>query len=198
VFGRTCLIDGAGAPIVDGHHFVHYAAVNRERRAMGQAHTLDEKGRYLLELPINIAPFGDVSAIVFRRALLPLLRQGVDRVATAFHTLPEYEIYLRLLAGSTPCFVEHDTSCYSIDDENFATRHRDMDFRRRGVDVPAANMFALAALDPALRPIMRANHDRYTARLLKWQLVSARKRIANRILVREWVRGQKQRLRRTA
>jgi glycosyltransferase involved in cell wall biosynthesis len=198
VFGKTYPMDSLGQPISSGHLFEHWAAVNLVRERIGATRTLPDKNSALATLPMNISPFGDASSVVFRRDLLPVLREGVDHDASAFHTFPEYEIFLRLLAASTPCFIDVFTSAISHDDDGFAARHRDLDFRRRGVDIPSANMLLIAALDPALRSLMRAGGRRYLARITFWQLRLARRRMANRYVFTEWVDRGKRRLRSAA
>src|SRR5690606_24264838 len=120
--------------------------------------------------PLANCPFGDANAMVFRRSLLAVLREGIEQRAPAFQTFPEYEMYLRLLAVSTPWFLDVFTSGTTHDDENFVHRRQDLRFHRRGADIPSANIPVIAALDPTLRPLFRAAGRSYLLRIVFWQV----------------------------
>jgi glycosyltransferase involved in cell wall biosynthesis len=189
VFGRTRLLDDEGAFIADGSTFRFWESVNRDRARMGTAVTLSEKGRFLRSLPPRDGQFGDANAIVFRAELLPVLREGIDSVTSSFCAHPELEIFLRLFAASTPCFVDTDASYYSYDNDNFFVRFRDLHFRRRSIDIPSLNVLFLSTLDPSLRPLMRAAGRGYVLRVFGWQLRLAAKRVTRDTRARAlWIR----------
>ena len=153
VFGNTEPIDAQGALIRSGPPAKYWARVNAMRRQMPAARLLKDKARCLAQAGIRLNPMGDANAIIFRASLLPHLRHGVNKLASAFQTWPEYEIFLRLFAAAEAGYLDIPASHYFHDEEKSIVHARSLRLRRRAYDIGSANILVLLMMDPDLKPL---------------------------------------------
>lgn len=168
VFGDSFPIDGEGKVIRNGVLNDYWTSVNSVRRAMGSARSPADKADVFRRTHLGSSAFGDANSIILRSSLVPVLRQGVNRLSNAFQTWPEYEIYLRLFAAAQAGHVDVTSSYFSYDDETSLSKIHNKDFRRRAHDMPAANIVILLLLDPDLRPMTRELGTFFFLKLLVW------------------------------
>ena len=119
---------------------------------MPAARTLQDKARCLTGAGIRLNPMGDAGAIVFRASLLPHLRHGVNKLASAFQTWPDYEIFLRLFAAAEAGHLDIPASQYFHDEEKSLVPARPLRLRRAH-DIGSAGILVLLLMDPDLKPL---------------------------------------------
>ncbi|MBC7945868.1 MAG: glycosyltransferase family 2 protein [Burkholderiales bacterium] len=153
VVGNTYMADSNGTPIRDKPNI--YADDNRIRSLMPAARTLKQKARLFSRQRVGGSLFGDPNPLIFRSSLLPHLRCGVNKYASAFQMWPDYEMYLRLFAAANAGYLDIPASYVSMDNASTAPKLRQKSFRMRAWDMNSANSLTLLLLDPDLKPFTR-------------------------------------------
>lgn len=156
VIGRTRSIMDSGAEVSDAAVIDYHRRLETWRRRIKPEMTLREKADFLAEMRPGQNHFGDVNPLFMREQCVEAIRRAARTTAPLFHTVPDLEIYLKLLAEFRGAYLPEETVfCTLNESSTYSRTQKDLELKRVSYEIPAWTALPFMMMHPVFREINR-------------------------------------------